>query len=251
TTPGPVAFLDESYRAPGFSDERPFYAISAVTFARDQMDQVREVLTDIVGGLYWHTTEAFQLGRTSDITSMARYIADQVHWSVVTVEATVTSRGGMDEARQTCLAALAREVTRGSGPGAVRLLVAEATNDPLTNAADRRTIETLRAGGDVDRYVTLYHGSPGMEPLLWTADAVAWAARRALALDDTRWIDQVRDVLTVLDARTGRPLDMKHPQAAAATPGGRQPVSEREAVVADPSLQHRRPERLEVDETHG
>jgi len=38
----------------------------------------------------------------------------------------------------------------------------------------------------------------GAEPMLWTADVVAWSAYRTLAVDDGRWIEPVRDVLTVL-----------------------------------------------------
>jgi hypothetical protein len=238
-TPGPVAFLDESYRAPTGDGERPFYAMSAVTFEPDQLDQVRDVLTDIAGSRWWHTTEAFKVGNTDAIVEMARYIADEVYWSVVTVEATVAARGGIDEARQTCLAAITRNVTQGDGDGAVRLLVADNVVDPRTNNADQRTVEALRAAGDVDRHVVLYHGRMGDEPLLWTGDLVAWAARRALALDDTRWIDPLRGALTVIDARTGQVLNMKQPQAAAATPGARQPVGEMsrgEAVVAPPSV---------------
>ncbi len=236
-TPGTVAFVDESYRAHTFAGEQPFYLLSAVTFDPDQLDQVREVLTDIVGGLFWHTTEAFKVGRTGDIADMVGYVAEQVGWSVVTVEATVTRDGGLDEARQTCLAALAREVTRGTGPDAVRLLVADKVRDEQVNQHDQRTMHALRAAGDVDPNVTLYHGRMGAEPLLWTADVIAWAARRALAVDDGRWIAPMRDVLTVLDARTGRALEMKQPQAAAATPGAQLATGDRgRPVVAPTSL---------------
>ena len=233
--PGTVAFVDESYRAHTFAGEQPFYLLSAVTFDRDQLDQVREVLTDIVGGLFWHTTEAFKVGRTGDIADMVGYVAEQVGWSVVTVEATVTRDGGLDEARQTCLAALSREVTRGSGPDAVRLLVADKVRDEQTNQHDQRTMHRLRAAGDVDPNVALYHGRMGAEPLLWTADVVAWAARRALAVDDGRWLAPVRDVLTVLDARTGQVLNMKQPQAAAATPGAQQATGDRGRPVVAPT----------------
>lgn len=233
-TPGAVAFLDESYRENPFPGERPFYAMSAVTFAKEQLDHVREVLTDIAGGRYWHTTEAFKLGRTHDITEMGQYLAERVEWSIVTVETTITARGGLPEARQTCLAAAAREVTRGSGPDAVRLLVADRNRDDALNRDDRRTVAALRSTGDIDENVALYHGRMGTEPMLWTADVVAWSAYRTLAVDDGRWIAPVRDVLTVLDARTGKPLDMKQPQAAAATPGAQQTTGENrgQSVVA-------------------
>lgn len=238
--PGAVAFLDESYRENPFPGERPFYAMSAVTFAKDQLDHVREVLTDIAGGRYWHTTEAFKLGRTQDIAEMGQYLAEQVEWSIVTVEATITARGGLPEARQTCLSAAAREVTRGTGPDAVRLLVADRNRDDGLNRADRRTVAALRSAGDIDENVALYHGRMGAEPMLWSADVISWSAYRTLAVDDGRWIAPVRDVLTVLDARTGKPLDMKQPQAAAATPGAQQTTGEnrgQSVVASEHSLQ--------------
>jgi len=61
-TAGAVAFVDESYRAHPLGPERAFYSMSAVTLAKDQLDHVREVLTDIAGGRYWHTTEANTAG---------------------------------------------------------------------------------------------------------------------------------------------------------------------------------------------
>jgi len=42
-TPGAVPFVDESYRAHPLGPERAFYSMSAVTFAKDQLDHVREV----------------------------------------------------------------------------------------------------------------------------------------------------------------------------------------------------------------
>jgi hypothetical protein len=60
TTTGPVAFIDESYREPLHTDERPFYSMSAVIVGRDQGALVRDVLMDIPGSRCWHTTEAYR-----------------------------------------------------------------------------------------------------------------------------------------------------------------------------------------------
>ena len=238
-TPGAVAFVDESYRERPFGNERPFYSMSAVTFSREQLDQVREVLTDIAGGRYWHTTEANEYGRGEDIARMGRFLARESQWNVVTVETTVQDvPNGLGRARSTCLAAVAREVQRGAGPNAVRLIVADRNRDEHVNEADRRTMDRLREAGDIDRHVGLYHGRMGQEPVLWAADQVSWSVYRNLAVDDGRWIEPLRDVLTVLDARTGTAVDMKQPQAAAATgalapsPGAQQPVASKRGEVA-------------------
>jgi hypothetical protein len=56
----------------------------------------------------------------------------------------------------------------------------------------------------------------GAEPLLWSADLVAWSTYRVLAVDDDRWIKPVQDVLTMIDAVSGARLDMNVPRGAAA-----------------------------------
>lgn len=212
---GPVAFVDESYKIRAFPGERPFYAMSAVTFEAAAMDEVREVLTEIAQGRYWHTTEAFRQGRHDDIADMCSYVAERVEWNVVAVEATVGPQG-MAAARQTCLAALTKEVTRGDGPGAVRLIVADKNKDTSLNLADQQTLSALRAAGQINPNVRLYHGRMGAEPLLWTADLVAWSTYRVLAVDDDRWIKPVQDVLTMIDAVSGTALNMNVPRGAAA-----------------------------------
>lgn len=231
TPGGAVSFIDESYRNWSGAG-RPFYSMSAVTFALDQLDDVREAMTEIAGGRYWHTTDAFEQGNKDAITRMGRYIARSSEWNVVTVEAPVAAGdNGLTYARSTCLAALAREVTRGDGPNAVRLLVADRNRDDHLNQTDQKIISTMRSLSELDRTVTLYHGRMAKEPVLWAADTVSWSAYRTIAVDDDRWIAPVRDMLTVIDARTGQALDMKQPQAAAATgafapsPGAHQPVA--------------------------
>ncbi|MCL3862981.1 hypothetical protein [Actinotalea sp. K2] len=216
-TPGTIAFVDESYRPQPRGGGAPFYSMSAVILAKDQLDHVREVLTDIAGSLYWHTTEAHEDGRASEITRMNRFLARETQWNVLTVDIPLAeSNGAVERARSICLAAITREVTRGTGPNAVRLIVADRNRDEALNRSDQATVAQLRSLGDVDPNVALYHGRMGREPVLWAADTVSWSAYRNLSVDDGRWIEPLRDVLTVLDARTGRPVDMKQPQAAAA-----------------------------------
>jgi len=106
---------------------------------------------------------------------------------------------------------LLREVTRGEGADAVRLVVADVTSDA---AVDRRVASRLRVTGLIDRHVMLYHARMVDEPMLWCADAVSWSAFRNLAVDDDRWVAPLFPVLSVFDASTGWRLEMKRPQAA-------------------------------------
>ena len=255
-TPGAVAFVDESYRAHPLGPERAFYSMSAVTFAKDQLDHVREVLTDIAGGRYWHTTEANAAGRHTDIARMTRFLARESQWNILTVEASIApGDSDLRAARATCLAALSREVQRGQGPGAVRLIVADNNLANQVNHDDQRVMEQLRAARDIDRHVGLYHGRMAQEPLLWAADVVSWSAYRNLAIDDGRWIEPLRDVLTVFDARTGGPLNMKQPQAAAATRGAQLPVASQVrgevSVASGTRVQDQRAENPDVARSFG
>ena len=62
--------------------------MSAVRLAKEQLVHVPEVLTDLAGGWYWHTTEANEAGRHADIAHSTRFLARRSQWIVVTVEAT-------------------------------------------------------------------------------------------------------------------------------------------------------------------
>ncbi|MEA5456967.1 DUF3800 domain-containing protein [Sinomonas sp. JGH33] len=203
TVPGPVAFIDESMRTPNDLGERPFYLMSGVIVDREQGSIVRDVLMDIPGSRYWHTYEAYKSPAGQRlIAEMIKYIGQAVEFNIVTVQATIDrSDRTLERARKECLTALASELTRGTGPNAVRLLVMESRNRehyPKGDAHDKDTVRALRAAGSLPREVTTHHTSSGKEPLLWTADLVSWALRRRLAVDDRAWFAPVEDVTTVL-----------------------------------------------------
>ncbi|MDR1431544.1 MAG: hypothetical protein LBI99_05435, partial [Propionibacteriaceae bacterium] len=152
--PGPVAFADETMLAKLFKrGDIPFYAMAAATFDRNSLDTIRDELLELVGGDYWHATEAYALGHYDQITEMAEHVAARAEWNIVTVEMPLPKGGSTDKARQTCLAALAKEVTRGTGPGAVRLIVAERNKTAKLNHLDQKTMHTLRQARDIHQDV--------------------------------------------------------------------------------------------------
>lgn len=57
-----MAFVDEPYRPRPIGNERPFYSVSAVTFEISVLGHIRNVMTEIAQGRYWHTTEAMKYG---------------------------------------------------------------------------------------------------------------------------------------------------------------------------------------------
>lgn len=231
TTTGPVAYIDESYREPLHSDERPFYSMSAVIVGRDQGALVRDVLMDIPGSTYWHTTEAYrsEAGKRV-IKEMIDYIADAAEYNIVTVQTQIRKDDpSMKTARHECLGALTKELTRGSGPNAVRLLVVESRNarvHPGGDVDDAHVIKQLRSAGSIDRNVNVHHTSPGREPLLWAADLSVWAFRRNLAVGDKQWFEPLQGISTVLHV-DGADVSVKrsNPHLPQPSPGVQQTVS--------------------------
>jgi hypothetical protein len=232
TTSGPVAFIDESYREPlQYGNERPFHSMSAVIIGRGQGVLVRDVLMDIPGSRYWHTAEANKTPAGQRlIKEMIDYMAGAVDYNIVTVQ-TEIRRGDprMHTARNECLTALTKEVTRGTGKNAVRLLVVEsrkATVYPGGDAEDARAVRLLRSSGAVDRAVHVHHTSPGKEPLLWAPDLSVWAFRRNLAVGDRQWFAPLEGISTVLHV-DGADVSVKrsNPHLPQQGPGVQQTVS--------------------------
>ena len=202
-TKGPVAYIDESYREPLRSSERPFYTMSAVIVGREQGALIRDVLMDIPGSRYWHTTEAYRTEPGKRIIAeMISYLAEAIDYNIITVQAEVSREDpGMRQAREEALSALAKEITRGSGNNAVRLMVLESRNEnyyPHGDRDDNRVLSRLAYSNAIDPSTRFHHTSPGKEPLLWAADLSVWAFRRQVAVGDNRWFAPLEDISTVL-----------------------------------------------------
>lgn len=202
-TKGPVAYIDESYREPMRSNERPFYTMSAVIVGRDQGELIRDVLMDIPGSRYWHTTEAYRTepGKRV-IAEMIDYLAEAIEYNIITVQTEVRREDpGMHQARDEALSALAKEVTRGAGNDAVRLMVLESRNRnyyPNGDRDDNSVLSRLADSNAIDPSTRFHHTSPGKEPLLWAADLSVWAYRRQIAVGDKYWFAPLEDISTVL-----------------------------------------------------
>lgn len=245
---GAVTFVDESLRLPVDSPQtRPFYLMAGVTFDHRTLEGTRarlvERVDDLMGVRFWHSTEAHQVNRDDAIASLAAYVADASTWGIVTVETKIEPNDpGGQLARQACLATLARHVTAGGRPEASHLIVADRSAYAAVNDLDQALMRRMRSRGTIPRDVALYHGRMSAEPLLWTADVVAWSVRRTLTHDEAHRLADLHEALTLVEARTGRVLNMEKPQAGAHTvpnlPGAREPVGPSRAggALVTPSL---------------
>lgn len=229
-TPGPVVFVDESFRPPGNSyGERPFYTMSGVTIPKESLEIVRKELERIVDADYWHTTEAYagKLGPVEElrprILELNNYLAQTVDFSIVTVQTEVRIGGdGMAKAREECITTLARAATKSDRENPPRLMVFERVNEdhsPDANRQDQEVVARLRKAGLLDRQVTVEAVSPRDEHLLWAADLSSWSFYHQMARAEGAWFQPLAPVTTVLHARTGLPVKGSNPHLPQPSPG--------------------------------
>ena len=248
--PNPIAFIDESMRQPTGAAEGTFsrtrlgpaevslYQMAAVIFSHARLDSIRERLVEVADGTYWHTNKKFRGSDfdRGDIVEMVETITEESVWNVIAVKMPLagSSQGDIARARALCLDRLVRNLTSGTGEGAVRGIVADNNRDQRLNRADERVVDSLRRTGAIHPGVAFTHGGMAFEPLLWSADAISWAMQRDIARDDVRFIEPVlqEGKLTVINAVDGKLLNMKHPLGASAFARG--PSSQRPGLSGSP-----------------
>ncbi|MGJ9414406.1 hypothetical protein ACHAAC_17030 [Aeromicrobium sp. CF4.19] len=235
----PVGFVDESMRL----DPRrgmPFYTMTGVLIDHSALDEVRRDVQRVgrsPGGRPWHTTDAYEQGRYEQIERMVALVAERTEWSIVTVDAPMASADVEGErlARASCIRRLIPELTRGDHGSRVVIM------DHRSEAGDRddmRIAAEIRGSSDGRlRHLHLRHASDDQEPLLCTPDVAGWAARRLLTVDETRWIEPARDVVTIVHASSGKrfSVDDLAPERnnagqASAIPASSDPMTRRRAM---------------------
>lgn len=189
-----VAFVDEAYRGHERKGETPFYIAAAVVVDVRYMQEIRENLTEIAGGTYWHTTEAM---RTDDgpakVVKMLDYLAegsDEVCMMSVQREISKSDRD-LETARKECLAGLARSLASGQ-PDASKCMVIEKRHEEAERRLDSQLLAELIRDGHVPRGFQIHQASPREDRLLWLPDLVAYAARKEIALNQPYLFDQLR-----------------------------------------------------------
>lgn len=185
-----VAFIDETYE---LEHGRPFYIMTAVVVATDQISALRRELVAAVGdSRYWHTTEALQTraGYASAV-GLCHLLGDENGSELCVItqhhEVERADQSG-DRARAECLRGLSVAVHRGDRPlpGPVSLVVMERRHQANQQNYDTKIVKDLRRDGLVGRGFTMRQASPADEPLLWLPDLASMALRRRLTHRDPR-----------------------------------------------------------------
>lgn len=215
---GPVAFLDESYREEAFG-ESPFYLVAALVVDSSELNSARAKLVAACCSARWHTTEEFQRQRLREISQMVSVLGE---FDAQKLIGTVVMRDSMslEAARREALAQTSREL---SDLG-TRLIVYERRRTQKAKNADAALFTLLKRHEFLPRDVRAFPAHPGIEPLLWASDLMAWSMRRSLALGDNRWINPLRSSLEVLLLGGEAEAEKKKPGLAAAIgPGSESP----------------------------
>ncbi|MCS4277363.1 hypothetical protein M2390_002567 [Mycetocola sp. BIGb0189] len=176
----PVAFIDESYLAPGavpHSQAAPFYLMAAYVLPRAELNEVRHELRRIAGAEYWHSTQAHQSenGRRR-IHDFARYIATGADELMISVRTPVEhSDSGGERARVRCFGLLLGALERGEAGDGIGLAVFEERKFMTQRNADARIIARARTSAIISRQLRVIPASPSHEKLLWLPDLLAFA----------------------------------------------------------------------------
>lgn len=194
----PIAFIDETYRADEHG-EPPFYVLSAVILDPDVRDGTRTQIRTIVGGSYWHTTEAIQDEKGQATTrELIAFLARYQDPCIVAVREDIGAHETVEAMRAHCLATLMTALaTGGDSWPRVQLAIPEERRHKKDQDRDQHTARQARSAGLVSRHFQIFHTSPALEPLLWLPDLVCTAYRRLVTHQDS-YADPLLDHWVVL-----------------------------------------------------
>ncbi|MBF6163053.1 hypothetical protein IU421_30320 [Nocardia cyriacigeorgica] len=181
-TSGPVAYLDETFQAPGTKDPA-FYVFTAVLVEREEMQDLRDKLRELAGGTFWHTTDELLTGEGwKKALAMLEYLGQGPELCVLAHECEVDDADtDVEKARRACLRGLLAALSEG-GPswGRTDLVVFEERNPRNRANFDRKHVTELRREEKIHRGMQIQMVSPKHEHLLWLPDVVSSAFRKSL-----------------------------------------------------------------------
>lgn len=205
--PDEAAFLyfDESYAVPDAFQSKSFYILTAAQLRFRDLDSTRATLRNIVGGQWWHTTEALRSAEGKDTTEeLLRQMQEWADPYFVSVALPLTNAHDPENARRDCLRSLLSHVYRVPQENTLPTgLIFEARREHRDNDRDRNMLKRLRLDGVLPHSVTTAWVSPADECLLWLADLACMAYRRHLTHADktgsyfTKYMEKITELITI------------------------------------------------------
>jgi hypothetical protein len=231
----PVAFVDESYLShPGM------YLLAAVLTTPDELPTLIDAARSAAGAHPYHSTRLYRRGHVTPIENMLDATHAHADWVYLLAQAPLHP-AGTEAARQASLAQLLQQLNQQR----VRDIVLDTRADThqqhqtllegrTVNRADQPDLTTYRRlvrDGDISPRMRIIHVDDRRQPALWMADAVAWAAQRALVYDEPQWWSRVTGIATIVDT-TGAHLSLDSERAA---PPAVNPAGDRDPRHQSPS----------------
>ncbi|MEU4244307.1 hypothetical protein [Actinoplanes sp. NPDC026619] len=228
-TKHPVAFVDESYLVrpnhPGM------YLLAAVLVTPDDIPTLIDAARNAAGPHPYHSTHLYRRGHLTPIENMLDATHAHADWAYLVAQAPLHA-DGTEAARQTTLTRLLHQLdqqrvrdvvldTRANAREQQQTLL-EGRKVSRSDQPDLTTYRRLVRNGDISPRLRLIHVDDSRQPALWMADAVAWAAQRALIYDEPQWWSRIAGITTVFDTATGTHLTLDSERAAppAVNPAG-------------------------------
>jgi hypothetical protein len=216
----PVAFVDESFIHP--QGHPGYYLLAAVLAEGDEVDTIVQAARSAANGAEFHSADLYRRGHVGAIEDMLDTVERHAAWTAVVAHTPLGPSSEM--ARQTSLRQLLtyldkqkiRDVildTRGS-PTDWQEARERGRKVPDIDRLDVRSYRHLVTNREISSHMRLIHLDDREQPGLWMADAVAWAAHRALSVDEPQWWFRIADAATLLEATTGAELLIQDNRAA-------------------------------------
>lgn len=208
-------FIDETYSPPKITPQgihEGFYVTTCIIVEAQDVKTLRDI-TGLYGEFYHANQER---GRNYDLLKTLKpYLKDGT--SIIAVNSTVAASSDPEEqyqlvrnARNECLTTTFKEGQDRDDP--VRHFIVERLQNrdsPINDNAEDRKLVSRLINEKVIGHVELGQFSSGAEHLLRAPDVVSYPIGKVMRSNDDRLFRQISDVVTVYDAHTMHPLDLR------------------------------------------
>ena len=175
-----VVYLDETFRREGDHNEHGFYSVCGVVLQGQHIFTMQDDLREIVGGNYWHATEALRDGRTDVFLDMLEHMRSHPTMNIIVATTNVdgSDEQAMENARHQVLSELLINLT--NADKSFRGAIMEQRDNRRKNNSDDAFIRNLRLEEKISPAMAFKLISPQIDRNLWLPDTAAMAYRRTI-----------------------------------------------------------------------
>ena len=175
-----VVYLDETFQQPTPQFPNSFYSVCGVVLQGQHIFTMQDDLREIVGGNYWHATEALRDGRTHVFLDMLEHMRAHPTMNIIVATTNVdgSDEQAMENARHQVLSELLIDLT--NADKSFRGAIMEQRDNRRKNNSDDAFIRNLRLEEKISPAMAFKLISPQIDRNLWLPDTAAMAYRRTI-----------------------------------------------------------------------